>query len=144
MPEAAGLPPHYRIGIEAMDAQHARWIQLIEKFRAAGADHLRDPAGYAAAKEALERLLEYTRLHFASEEQLLAEHRYPGLDAHREEHRKLEAAVAGLLAELLAHTTRTTPLKLNLLATIWLMEHIVQADREYARFILAKPRGQAA
>jgi hemerythrin len=144
MSETAELPPHYRIGIEAMDAQHARWIRLIEKFRAAGADHLRESAGYAAAKEALERLLEYTRLHFASEEKLLAEHHYPGLDAHREEHRKLETAVAALRAELHAHATRTTPLKLNLLATIWLMEHITQADREYARFILAKPRRQAA
>jgi hemerythrin len=144
MPETAALPPHLRIGIEAMDAQHARWIQLIEKFRAAGADQLREAVGYAAAKEALEHLLEYTRLHFASEERLLAEHRYPGLDAHREQHRKLEAAVAALLAEVRAHKTCTTPLKLNLLATIWLMEHITRDDREYARFIQAKSRTPAA
>lgn len=138
MPDAPALAPHYCIGIAAMDAQHARWIHLIEKFRAAGGDHLRDQTGHAAARDALEKLLEYTRLHFTSEEKLLAEHGYPGLEAHREEHRKLEAAVVALWDELHANTTHTTPLKLNLLATIWLMEHITEEDRKYARFLLAK------
>jgi hemerythrin len=138
MPDAPTLAPHYRIGIDAMDAQHARWIQLIDKFRTVATDHMRDQTGHAAARDALDKLLEYTRLHFASEEKLLAEHGYPDLDVHREEHRKLEAAVVALRDELHAHKTHSTPLKLNLLATIWLMEHITQDDRKYAPFILAK------
>lgn len=135
------LPAHYRIGIEAMDAQHARWIQLIDTFRKVGMGHLLEPAGIEAARNALRDLLAYTKLHFASEEALLAEYRYPELAAHCQAHRQLEAAVIALDEEIHAHARNThlTPLKLNLLATIWLMEHIAKEDKKYAEFILAQP-----
>lgn len=130
------LPAYYRIGIEAMDNQHARWIHLIETFKSIGAGHLLEPAGVEAARHAIEQLLEYTKMHFASEEELLKKVRFPGLEAHRLAHRKLETAVIALADEIHAHRQHLTPLKLNLLATIWLMEHIDTEDRQYARFIL--------
>jgi len=133
------IDPKYSIGIDAMDAQHARWIQLIEEFRAAGSEHLLDPIGIEAAKQALEQLLSYTRTHFASEEKLLADHKYPGLASHKQRHQELEAAVIKLHDEINAHKTNVTPLKLNLFITVWLMEHITQEDDKYARFILGKP-----
>ncbi|MDD5174942.1 MAG: hypothetical protein PHQ05_00780 [Sterolibacterium sp.] len=36
------IDPKYSIGIETMDAQHARWIRLIEQFRSASSEHLLD------------------------------------------------------------------------------------------------------
>lgn len=136
MPTSGALAP-YRLGIGAMDAQHARLFRLFDAFRQTAGEHLLDPVGIAAAQDTLEQLLDYTRLHFASEEKLLAESRYPGLDTHRAKHRELVAGVQSLLDEIRAHKTRTTPLKLNLLATIWLMEHIAGDDRDYAPFVLA-------
>lgn len=137
MPAAKPIDPKYSIGIPEMDAQHARWIELIERFRAAAADHLLDPQGLDAACHALEQLLAYTKHHFASEERLIAEYGYPDLEPHRRRHRELEADVARLLDEIREHRTRTTPLKLNLLITIWLMEHIMSEDLAYARFLRA-------
>lgn len=133
------IDPKYSIGIDEMDAQHARWIQLIEEFRAVGAGHLLDRAGIDAAVRALDKLLKYTRTHFTSEEQLLARHHYPALDAHKKQHRELEAVVAKLLGEVRARATSATPLKLNLFVTIWLLEHIMGEDDKYARFILGRP-----
>jgi|GEM_PF-326994 len=133
------IDPKYSIGIDAMDAQHARWIELIEEFRSAGAEHLLDSIGIEAAKKALEKLLNYTRTHFASEEKLLIDHKYPGLAAHQQCHRELEAAVIKLRDEINANRTNVTPLKLNLFITVWLMEHITQEDQKYARYILGKP-----
>lgn len=127
----------YHLGIDAMDAQHQRLFRLIERFRQTAENHLLDNVGINATREALEQLLEYTRLHFASEEKLLAQKRYPGLAAHRAKHRELEAGVVTLLDEIRAHKSRTTPLKLNLLATIWLMEHIAGDDKDYAQFVLS-------
>lgn len=126
----------YRIGIDEMDAQHAQWIRLIERFRAAASGHLRDQASVDAAREALQALLEYTKNHFASEESLMAAHRYPNLDAHRKAHEELQAGVKKLLAEL--NEKPTAPLKLNLFITIWMMEHIMQEDKKYALFILGQ------
>ena len=133
------IDPKYSIGIPEMDAQHARWIQLIEEFRARASGHLLEQAGTTAAQHALEQLLDYTRIHFASEERFIAAHRCPGLDAHKAKHRELEAEVGKLLDEIRAHKTNTAPLKLNLFITIWLMDHIMHDDDQYARFI----RGQA-
>lgn len=125
----------YCIGVPEMDAQHAYWIHLIEEFRHAASGHLMDRQGMAAAKQALVELLEYTREHFRSEEHFMKSHGYPHVDAHGVKHRELEAEVAKLLEEIVAHTTRTTPLKLNLFVTVWLMEHIMEHDLAFARHL---------
>jgi hemerythrin len=127
----------YRIGIDEMDAQHAVWIQLIEKFRAVAAEHINDQQGLDAAREALEALLDYTRSHFASEERFIAEHHYPGQENHKRHHREIEAAVVKLLGEISQEHVHT-PLKLNLFITVWLLEHIMQEDWDYARYITRK------
>ena len=138
-PSGESIDPKYSIGIPEMDAQHARWIDLIEKFRSVGSAHLMDRAGINAAIHALEQLLKYTQGHFASEEQFIAGHNYPDLEAHKKQHRELEAVLVKLLDHAHAHATGGTPLKLNLFATVWLLEHIMQEDDKYARFILGKP-----
>jgi hemerythrin-like metal-binding protein len=131
----ASIDPKYSIGIPEMDAQHARWIELIEQFRSATSGHLLDPASFDAALRALEQLLDYTKTHFASEEQFIAAHHYPEIEAHKAQHRELVAEVTRLLDEIRLHKTHTTPLKLNLLVTIWLMEHIMTDDDKYARYV---------
>ena len=138
-PSGESIDPKYRLGIPEMDAQHARWIGLIEKFRAVGSAHLMDRTGINAAIHALEQLLKYTQSHFTSEEQFIAGHNYPDLEAHKQQHRELETVLAKLLDGARAHATGGTPLKLNLFATVWLLEHIMQEDDKYARFILGKP-----
>lgn len=134
----ATIDPKYSIGIPEMDAQHARWIDLIEKFRSKASDHMLDQAGITAAQHALAELLDYTRIHFTSEERFIAARHYPELAAHQAKHRELEAQVVKLSDEIRAHKTNTTPLKLNLFVTIWLMEHIMHEDDKYASFILGK------
>ncbi len=135
----ATIDPKYSIGIDEMDAQHARWIELVENFRSVGSEHLLEQAGIDAAMHALEQLLSYTRKHFASEEKFMASHKYPEIDAHKKRHHELEAMVTKLLDETRAHKTSGTPLKLNLFVTVWLLEHIMGEDDKYARYILGKP-----
>lgn len=132
------INPIYSIGIDEMDAQHARWIHLIEEFKRVASGHLLEKSSVDAAKLALVKLLEYTKSHFASEEKLIAAHNYPGQAIHKQHHRELENMVIRLHEEIEAHTTDRVPLKLNLLITIWLLEHITQEDAKYADFILKK------
>ena len=137
------IDPIYSIGIDEMDAQHARWIHLIEEFKKAAAGRLLESSSIHAARQALTQLLEYTKSHFASEEQFISAHHYPDLEAHKQHHRELERAVVKLHDEIMAHTSNKVPLKLNLLITIWLMEHITQEDAKYASFILGKKSAAA-
>lgn len=131
----AAIDPKYSIGVPEMDAQHAQWIHYIDEFRKAATGHIRDEEAIRVAEETLEQLLAYTERHFASEEHFLAAHHYPGLDAHKRKHAELKAEVVKLLAEVRAHAVNTTPLKLNLFATVWLMDHIMHDDYDYARFL---------
>lgn len=135
---AAPIDPAYSIGIAEMDVQHAHWIKLIQQFRAVADGRLTQASGIQAARQTLEELLAYSAKHFASEEQLMAAHHFPGLDAHKQKHRELAAQVKKLHDEIVQHKGHTAPLKLNIFVTIWLMEHIVKEDMQYARFILGK------
>lgn len=144
-PTMASINPKYRLGIDAMDAQHARWIELIEDFKAIASGQLLETSSVDAAAHTLGKLLDYTRHHFASEERLLVQHAYPDLEAHKRQHREIEAVVVRLLDEVRSHkSTSITPLKLNLFATVWLMEHILQHDGKYARYILDRQAAGAA
>lgn len=132
------IDPKYSIGIEEMDIQHAHWIKLIEKFRSVGKEKIMEKAGIDAAAEAIHELLIYTRQHFASEESFLSKHQYPKLDSHKKMHQELEAVLVRLSKEIHESRATRTPLKLNLLVTIWLLEHIMKEDVLYARFIHQK------
>lgn len=132
------IDPKYRIGIDAMDAQHARWITLIERFRAVAAVHLLDAIGLNAARVTLGELLSYTQAHFSSEEELLKRYRYPALAEHVRKHQELVRHLTDLRDEISAHQTASTPMKLNLVVNIWLLEHILRDDDDYANFILAR------
>ena len=118
-----------------MDREHARWIDLIEQFRVAAAGHLMDRVGREAARKTLEDLLEYTQQHFSSEERLLASLHYPDLVEHKAKHRELTNAVLKLYKEIVEQKLDTSPLKLNLFVTVWLLEHIMTDDWKYSRFI---------
>lgn len=131
----AEIDPRFKIGIPEMDAQHARWIEIIERFRATAADRLLEPEGHAAAVAALNDLIDYTRRHFSSEEKMLAAHAYPKFAEHCAVHRAIERQLAGMHEDLLTQKTRRLSLKLNLFATIWLFEHIMGEDADYANFL---------
>jgi hemerythrin len=132
------IDPKYSIGIEEIDLQHARWIHLIEEFRRISSGHLFDATGFHAAGKALDQLIEYTKIHFASEEQLLVKHKYPELAAHKKEHFEIEAKILELREEIRVNSRNKTSLKLNLFITIWLFDHILNEDGKYANFILGK------
>ena len=141
MNDATDIDPRYAIGVPEMDREHARWITLIEQFRLAAAGHLLDQVGFGAAEKTLDQLLKYTQQHFDSEERLLISYEYPLLAEHRKKHRQLTDAVLKLRNELSAHQHTSTPLKLNLFVTVWLLEHIMTDDWNYAVYIREK-RGQ--
>lgn len=132
------IDPRYSIGIAEMDREHARLLALVERFRLAVEVELADEERIAAAHEALTAMLEYTRVHFASEEKLMASYQYPDLAAHQAKHRGLIAAVQKMLDEVIEHKRASAPVKLNLFFTVWLLEHIMTEDWKYSRFILAQ------
>jgi len=75
------------VGVQAMDDQHAIMMDTMNELRLAPVHD----AKRAQADELLNKLIEFTRMHFWSEEQLLEQHGFPGLTGHRTEHQRLLA-----------------------------------------------------
>jgi len=118
------------IGVRAMDDQHGILMDTITELRQA----LVRGAGREQLREVIDRLIEFTRMHFWSEEQLMEQSAFPGLAEHRSEHH-------GMLAQMIQSAHRVQygegaqmrPL-VDFLCK-WFDEHIESLDRHYGLWL---------
>ena len=75
------------VGIRAMDDQHGILMDSMNELRQA----VVRGRGREEISELLDRLIEFTRMHFWSEEQLMEQTSFPGLAEHRAEHHSMLA-----------------------------------------------------
>ena len=115
---------------KTMSGEHQVQVGLLRAL----ADAIRNNASDRQKTEILEQLIDYTDLHFASEQLLMRLHAYPQFDAHVAEHDRLMGDVQELrrLFEQ-GHEAQT----LELLETLdaWLTKHIQSMDQAFARYI---------
>jgi hemerythrin len=72
-----------------MDDQHGILMDTMNELRLA----VVHGSGREEVSEVLDRLIEFTRMHFFSEEQLLEQYLFPGLIEHRTEHQHILAQI---------------------------------------------------
>jgi hemerythrin-like metal-binding protein len=120
------------IGIRQFDLEHRQMGDLINQLHTLMV--IKRDRG--AADQLMERLLQVTREHFASEERLLTEHGYPEHEAHFLEHSKLIDELRDLSRQFKAGTLSAlaTPTFLKK----WLLDHIQNSDRLYVPFLKSK------
>ena len=119
----------YSTHIPEIDADHQRLFALAASLERAVADG----RGEQAVRPAMLELVEYTRTHFEAEERLMAAARYPGLEAHRQEH-------AGFLASLrrrIELPASVVAKDLSVMLVNWLVDHVVRTDHDYVPYLLA-------
>ena len=128
----------YSVHVISIDNQH----QTL--FRMAGELHGAMIAGQARAVLAkiLDRLVQYTAMHFAHEERLMRLHNYPDLPSHRAEHQALTTQVLKLQADFQGGKATITIQLLQFLKD-WLEKHIKGSDMRYVP-CLAKSEPQPA
>jgi hemerythrin len=120
--------PEYELGIPAIDSQHKRIVEYINKLDEARA---LGNGGYTAY--ALEELVDYTLTHFEFEEALQEKAGYPFLKAHRRIHEIFVKRIASLRERFERGEDITTEL-LDMLRT-WLSGHIRSDDRDYGDMV---------
>jgi len=116
-----------------MDEQHAVLMDTLNDIRLALVHgQKREQVG-----EGLNRLIEFTRMHFASEEQLLEKQGFPGVAEHREAHQKLLAQIedAALRAQ---HNDDLHMKSILLFLREWYMTHIEGLDSQYGSWLNAR------
>ena len=122
--------PEYSVQIPEIDAQHKRLFALAFELHEAMAQG----KGRTVLEQSLAQLVDYTKVHFAKEEQFMGKYRYPELAAHKAQHDQLTAQVIELQKEFSAGNTMLT---VSLMAFLknWLEHHIAGSDQQYSVYI---------
>jgi hemerythrin-like metal-binding protein len=123
----------YAVGISSIDGQHQNLFAVARELYAA----MNSGQGKAAVGRVLDHLVQYTVVHFAHEERLMAEHGYPALAHHREKHAALTRQVLAFQTEYDAGRAAMSVQLLQFLRT-WLEHHIRTDDQAYAPFLKAR------
>ena len=122
--------PQYSVNIPSIDGQHQNL------FRIAGELHSAMAAGQgkAALSRILDRLVQYTKVHFAHEERLMSLHHYPDAAKHAAQHHALTEQVLAFQADFDNGKALMTIQVLDFLKE-WLKHHIAESDQKYAPFL---------
>lgn len=73
------------VGFEVMDREHRVQIDLLDTLH----DAVQQGRPAEQVVEIVDRLLDYSRAHFLSEQLLMRLHAYPDFQAHRDEHDRM-------------------------------------------------------
>ncbi len=121
------------VGIEEIDAQHKVLVDLLNEVHEA----IQQGRTLEVTKSIIERLDEYTRVHFAVEESLMRILHYPDYERHKEEHDKLIEQLRELRAKL-DSGKGAIGFDLALFLKGWLTKHIMEGDKRYAPYFLSQ------
>ncbi len=115
-----------QFGIDTIDRQHHRLVDLINKLHHA----MRNRAGKTVLGSILQELAQYTVEHFQTEEKLMLEAGYAKLNEHKRVHEKLVKEVLDFQRQFEAGSATVT-LDLMTFLSDWLINHIKGVDRQY-------------
>lgn len=123
----------FAINIGSIDAQHQSLFAIGRELYAA----MTAGRGKSAILKTLDRLLQYTTMHFAHEERLMKLHKYPDFARHRAEHDALVIQVLAFRAEFEGSRAYIAVRMLQFIED-WLQMHIKVSDAAYAPCLKAK------
>lgn len=118
------------IGIDVIDQQHRRIIEMLNHLHVAQASMQR-----AAVGEVIDEVVDYTLSHFAFEEELMEEAGYPFCAAHKRVHEVFIKRVSEYRMRFQAGEDISDELRTML--SRWLFNHIRGDDQAYAEQVKA-------
>lgn len=116
-------------GFSEIDSQHRCLFSLMEEIDG----ELEHHAAPAEVGRRFRQLLEFTDLHFATEERLMREHGYAELEPHRSAHHLLQERITEAMTRHLDGFDLHKEL-MAILAT-WLVDHIRSQDLPMAKWM---------
>jgi hemerythrin len=134
----------YSIGVDEIDSQHKKLILLINRLEVLSTMNPTKPEYNHSVTELIFELVNYTVLHFATEEVLMSMFEYPGCESHKKSHEKFVQLVSSkkinleyLIAQKDYEKIQAELLDIFNFLENWLISHILKSDAEYTEFFLA-------
>lgn len=119
-------------GNEMIDSQHKELIAKINEL----VKSCETSAELSVAVKTLNYLADYTDFHFSAEEKLQEEIGYPGIEAHKKQHREFEKTIEELHEMLREEEgpSKAFSEQVNKHVIEWLYKHIQGFDRSVAEY----------
>jgi hemerythrin len=119
----------FETGIGIIDAQHQALFNAVNEL----ADAFKAGRSGEQVKSSLDFLINYTAVHFHTEEGFMWDMDYPGLAAHVAEHAELTRKALDLRARL--EEGERVSVEVALFIASWWKHHIKEADMGYVAFM---------
>lgn len=128
----AALPwkDDYDVNVAVMDSQHRRLAELVDQLHTA----FRAKQTGKEISATLRELIAFTRLHFATEEELMLKYAYPGYPAHQAEHKML----LGQMNRLAGYLEQNAAISFDSEADVsedWVTKHLLERDAPLGKFL---------
>jgi hemerythrin len=130
MPKTPQADDDIRLGEDALDLEHQGQIDLLLAVEAG----LRAGADQAQLATLLDRLIEFTNIHFMSEQLLMRQQAYPGLPAHAAEHDQLMDQMREFQTRIASGERALAAADLTTLRA-WVLRHIRSKDAAFAHYL---------
>jgi hemerythrin-like metal-binding protein len=129
---------NYSVRNSKVDSQHKKLFQILDSlFDAVDSSGKKHTVGIL-----LQKMVDYSEYHFATEENLMEECQYPDLSYHVELHEGFRVKTHELYSRLMQDAPDVGHETVNFLYE-WLNNHILGADQQYAPYIAEKQDAEA-
>ena len=120
----------YSVHIDEIDEQHKLWVRMLNDLH----DAMKAGKGKDKVGETLSGLVNYTKVHFAKEEELMRSAGYRYFAEHKRIHEDMVKEVESLLTRYKSGELVITLEVMQFLKN-WLSEHILLTDKNYGPYL---------
>ena len=118
----------YSLGIKLIDDQHKRLLESVNDFLNFAAENQMEE--HARFKEVIAEVVEYIKVHFASEEGIMLATRFPGYEEHKKTHESFILTVIQSVRDYEAGN-RLVLINFARFMKNWVFSHIAVMDVQY-------------
>ena len=123
----------FSVGVAEIDNQHKKLVDMANRLN----DAMKAGQGKEAIGKVLNELVSYTATHFAYEERLMDQHKYPMSPEHKQEHKDLVKTVLDFKAKFEKGDAALTAEIMTFLRD-WLTKHIMNSDKKFGKDLNTK------
>jgi hemerythrin len=127
-----------RIGDKTIDAEHDLQMQLLESL----CESLERRGDFSPTRYILEQFIEFSDMHFLSEQLVMRLHNYPAYEPHLEEHTRLMKKVRDMRENIL-RGDKAPSLQLIQELRDWLVNHIATEDAAFGEYLKQREGGKS-
>ncbi|MCP5459653.1 MAG: hemerythrin family protein [Gammaproteobacteria bacterium] len=119
------------VGIQEIDEQHKELLNILNELN----EGLHGVKRKEVRLNVLNKLVEYTKVHFAVEESLMRILDYPDYEEHKAEHDRLIVEI-NEFRDLFGQDEVTPTYELLIFLKRWLFNHIMKVDKHYEQHFI--------